>query len=65
VSKDIGAGIPTGESVEIEELGNAVGVTFQQIQKYEKGTNANRFRIAATAAAIPEMGSVCNPARPC
>jgi transcriptional regulator with XRE-family HTH domain len=22
------------------ELGNAVGVTFQQIQKYEKGTNA-------------------------
>ena len=22
------------------QLGNAVGVTFQQIQKYEKGTNA-------------------------
>lgn len=35
-----------------EKLGNALGVTFQQIQKYEKGTN----RISASR--LQQIGSV-------
>ncbi|MGC2779686.1 MAG: helix-turn-helix transcriptional regulator, partial [Bradyrhizobium sp.] len=35
------------------DLANAVGVTFQQIQKYERGTNGIRgSRLAAIAAAL-------------
>jgi transcriptional regulator with XRE-family HTH domain len=38
------------------ELGKALGVTFQQIQKYENGKNrigASRLRLAATALNVP------------
>jgi transcriptional regulator with XRE-family HTH domain len=38
------------------ELGEKVGVTFQQIQKYEKGVNrvgAGRLNQVATALAVP------------
>lgn len=39
-----------------EKLGEAVGITFQQIQKYERGTNrvgASRLHDIATALAVP------------
>ena len=38
------------------ELGEAVGVTFQQIQKYENGKNrvgASRLHLVATALDVP------------
>src|SRR3984957_2238369 len=38
------------------ELGKALGVTFQQIQKYENGKNrigASRLHLAATALDVP------------
>jgi len=38
------------------ELGNKVGVTFQQIQKYERGTNrigGSRLKKIAAALALP------------
>jgi transcriptional regulator with XRE-family HTH domain len=38
------------------ELGKALGVTFQQIQKYENGKNrvgASRLHLAATALNVP------------
>jgi transcriptional regulator with XRE-family HTH domain len=38
------------------ELGNALGVTFQQIQKYESGKNrvgASRLHLVATALNVP------------
>ena len=39
-----------------EKLGEALGITFQQIQKYEKGTNrisASRLQQAAKVLAVP------------
>jgi len=39
-----------------EKLGDALGVTFQQIQKYEKGANrigASRLQLAATILDVP------------
>jgi transcriptional regulator with XRE-family HTH domain len=39
-----------------QELGKAIGVTFQQVQKYEKGTNrvgASRLHLVATALNVP------------
>lgn len=39
-----------------EKLGEALGITFQQIQKYEKGTNrigASRIQQIATVMAVP------------
>lgn len=39
-----------------EKLGEALGITFQQIQKYEKGTNrigASRMQQIATVMAVP------------
>lgn len=39
-----------------EKLGDALGITFQQIQKYEKGTNrigASRMQQIATVMAVP------------
>ena len=39
-----------------EKLGNAVGLTFQQIQKYEKGTNrigASRLQQIAEVLSVP------------
>ncbi len=39
-----------------EKLGEALGITFQQIQKYEKGTNrigASRLQHIATVLKVP------------
>ncbi|KIQ05639.1 hypothetical protein RU07_01700 [Agrobacterium tumefaciens] len=39
-----------------EKLGKALGVTFQQIQKYEKGTNrvgASRLQVIASVLGVP------------
>jgi len=39
-----------------EKLGEALGITFQQIQKYEKGTNrigASRLQHIATVLSVP------------
>ena len=39
-----------------EKLGEALGITFQQIQKYEKGTNrisASRLQQAARVLGVP------------
>lgn len=39
-----------------ERLGDAVGITFQQIQKYEKGTNrvgASRLQAISTSLKVP------------
>jgi transcriptional regulator with XRE-family HTH domain len=39
-----------------EKLGESLGITFQQIQKYEKGTNrigASRLQHIATVMAVP------------
>jgi transcriptional regulator with XRE-family HTH domain len=39
-----------------EKLGDALGITFQQIQKYEKGTNrigASRLQLAAKILDVP------------
>ena len=39
-----------------EKLGDKLGITFQQIQKYEKGTNrvgASRLQAMATAMEVP------------
>jgi transcriptional regulator with XRE-family HTH domain len=39
-----------------ERLGEKLGITFQQIQKYEKGTNrvgASRLQAMATALEVP------------
>ena len=39
-----------------EKLGDALGITFQQIQKYEKGTNrigASRLQHIATVLSVP------------
>lgn len=39
-----------------EALGDRIGVTFQQVQKYEKGTNrvgASRLNMIATVLGIP------------
>ncbi len=39
-----------------EKLGEKLGITFQQIQKYEKGTNrvgASRLQAMATALEVP------------
>src|SRR4029077_11834875 len=36
------------------ELGNDIGLTFQQVQKYEKGTNRNRRRLAPRTLALLE-----------
>ncbi len=39
-----------------EKLGEALGITFQQIQKYEKGTNrigASRLQAAARILSVP------------
>ncbi|WP_020187230.1 helix-turn-helix transcriptional regulator [Methylopila sp. 73B] len=39
-----------------EKLGEALGITFQQIQKYEKGTNrigASRMQQIATVMGVP------------
>ena len=39
-----------------EQLADAVGVTFQQIQKYERGANRVSFsRLAQIAAALQEQ----------
>jgi transcriptional regulator with XRE-family HTH domain len=39
-----------------EKLGEALGITFQQIQKYEKGTNrisASRLQLASKVLSVP------------
>lgn len=39
-----------------EKLGDALGITFQQVQKYEKGTNrvgASRLQLAAKVLGVP------------
>ncbi|MFM9975104.1 MAG: helix-turn-helix domain-containing protein [Beijerinckiaceae bacterium] len=39
-----------------EKLGDALGITFQQVQKYEKGTNrigASRLQQASTILGVP------------
>jgi transcriptional regulator with XRE-family HTH domain len=39
-----------------EKLGDALGITFQQVQKYEKGTNrigASRLQLAAKVLNVP------------
>jgi transcriptional regulator with XRE-family HTH domain len=39
-----------------EKLGDALGITFQQIQKYEKGSNrigASRLQLAAKVLGVP------------
>lgn len=39
-----------------EKLGEGLGITFQQIQKYEKGTNrvsASKLMVAATVLSVP------------
>ena len=39
-----------------EKLGDKLGITFQQIQKYEKGTNrvgASRLQAMASALEVP------------
>jgi len=38
-----------------ERLGKAVGLTFQQIQKYERGANRMSLSRAAEFAAVPGM----------
>ena len=46
----------TAKGISQTELGNSVGVTFQQIQKYEKGTNrigASRLHEFARALDVP------------
>lgn len=43
-------------SMSQEKLGDALGITFQQIQKYEKGTNrvgASRLQHIATVLKVP------------
>src|ERR1700728_862056 len=43
-------------SMSQEKLGNALGLTFQQVQKYEKGTNrigASRLQQIAGALKVP------------
>ena len=43
----------TAKGISQTELGNAVGVTFQQIQKYERGTNrVGSSRLAKIAAVL-------------
>jgi len=42
-------------------LGEAIGVTFQQVQKYEKGTNrvgSARLVLVAQALQVPPRGAV-------
>jgi len=44
------------EKISQEKLGEALGITFQQIQKYEKGTNrigASRMQQIAAALKVP------------
>ena len=46
----------TMEKVSQEKLGEALGITFQQIQKYEKGTNrigASRMQKIAETLNVP------------
>lgn len=46
----------TMQSMSQEKLGDALGITFQQIQKYEKGTNrigASRMQQIAAALKVP------------
>ena len=43
-------------SISQEKLGNALGVTFQQVQKYEKGTNrisASRLQHVSSILQVP------------
>ena len=43
-------------SMSQEKLGDALGLTFQQVQKYEKGTNrigASRLQQIATVLSVP------------
>jgi len=42
----------TAKGISQTELGNAVGVTFQQIQKYEKGANRVGSSLLAKIAAV-------------
>ena len=44
-------------SMSQEKLGDALGLTFQQVQKYEKGTN----RIGASAAGRAESSTPSAP----
>ena len=46
----------TMQSMSQEKLGDALGITFQQIQKYEKGTNrigASRMQQISSALNVP------------
>ena len=46
----------TMQGVSQEKLGEALGVTFQQVQKYEKGTNrigASRMQQIAEVLKVP------------
>src|ERR1700674_5845773 len=50
-----------------EKLGEKLGITFQQIQKYEKGTNrigASRLQQIATVLSVP-VGFFCDAAPIC
>ena len=44
------------------KLGDALGITFQQVQKYEKGTN--RIPTTTAAAAIPSNSAAKGSERP-
>ena len=54
VLSSLDAGMMIGMSQ--EKLGEKLGITFQQIQKYEKGTNrvgASRLQQIATSLSVP------------
>jgi transcriptional regulator with XRE-family HTH domain len=59
VDKHVGSRIRTRRllvGLSQEKLGEALGITFQQIQKYEKGTNrisASRLQQAARVLGVP------------
>lgn len=59
VDKHVGARVRMRRmmiSMSQEKLGDQVGITFQQIQKYEKGTNrigASRLQQIATVLGVP------------
>lgn len=59
IDKHVGARVRTRRisvGMSQEKLGDALGITFQQVQKYEKGTNrigASRLQLAARILTVP------------
>ena len=48
-----------------EKLGEALGLTFQQVQKYEKGTNrVGASRIQQISEILREIDRLCDSTRP-